>query len=110
LLRASVRGAGAERAGAGLTVRPLSVAAMAFCLRYGHAIGYERLSGLFAHLFGLAISEGALANVFQRTQPAFAAQTTAILANLRESPVIASDETSALVESAITGSGSSRAS
>src|SRR5713101_6149874 len=48
-----------------------SVAAMAIYLRYGHAIAYERLSLLFAHLFGLSISEGALANLFQRAQPAF---------------------------------------
>jgi transposase len=75
-----------------------SVTAMAIYLRYGHAIAYERLSGLFAHLFGLAISEGALANLFRRAQPAFAAQTPAILADLRASPVVGSDETSARVE------------
>jgi transposase len=75
-----------------------SVAAMAIYLRYGHAIAYERLSQLFAHLFGLSISEGALANLFQRTQPAFAERAGEILGALRKSRVICSDETSARVE------------
>ena len=75
-----------------------SVAAMAIYLRYGHAIAYERLSQLFAHLFGLSISEGALANLFHRAQPAFAERAGEILGALRQSRVICSDETSARVE------------
>src|SRR5208337_1989285 len=74
-----------------------SVAAMAIYLRYGHAIAYERLSLLFAHLFGLSISEGALANLFQRAQPAFAERAREILGAVRQSPMICSDETSARV-------------
>src|SRR5260370_25166037 len=83
-----------------------SVAAMAIYLRYGHAIAYERLSHLFAHLFGLSISvvrqgltmRGALANLFQRAQPAFAERADEILGALRQSRVVCSDETSARVE------------
>lgn len=75
-----------------------SVAAMAIYLRYGHAIAYQRLSSLFSHLFGLSISEGALANLFQRTRPAFAGQAGEILESLRRSRMICSDETSARVE------------
>jgi len=74
-----------------------SIATMAVYLRYGHAIGYQRLSGLFAHLFGLTISEGALANLFRRAQPRFDAQVAGILARLRGSRLICSDETSARV-------------
>ena len=75
----------------------VSIAAMALYLRYSHAIGYERLSGLFGHLFGLAISEGALANLFQRVKPRFDDQVADILARLRRSRLICSDETSARV-------------
>ena len=75
-----------------------SVAAMAIYLRYGHAIAYERLSLLFAHLFGLSISEGALANLFHRAQPAFIDRASEILGAVRQSRMICSDETSARVE------------
>lgn len=75
-----------------------SIAAMALYLRYTHAIGYERLSGLFEHLFGLRISEGALANLFQRLKPRFDEQVAEILARLRRSRLICSDETSARVQ------------
>jgi transposase len=74
-----------------------SIAAMAVYLRYSHAIGYERLSGLFGHLFGLPISEGALANLFRRVKPRFEHQVAEILARLRRSRLICSDETSARV-------------
>lgn len=75
-----------------------SVAALAVYLHYTHAIGYERLAALFGHLFGLAISEGALANLFRRAQPCFDAQVAGILARLRSSRLICSDETSARVQ------------
>lgn len=74
-----------------------SIAALALYLRYSHAIGYQRLSGLFDHLFGLQISEGALANLFQRVKPCFDGQVADILARLRRSRLICSDETSARV-------------
>src|SRR5713101_4939717 len=75
-----------------------SVTAMAIYLRYGHAIAYQRLSLLFSHLFGLSISEGALANLFHRAQPAFIDRASEILGALRQSRMICSDETSARVE------------
>ena len=74
-----------------------SIAATALYLRYSHAIGYARLSGLFGHLFGLPISEGALANLFQRVKPCFDREVAEILARLRRSRLICSDETSARV-------------
>lgn len=74
-----------------------SITAMALYLRYSHAIGYQRLSGLFGHLFGLPISEGALANLFRRAKPRFDAQVDGILARLRRSRLICADETSARV-------------
>ncbi len=75
-----------------------SVAAWAVYLRYPHAIGYERLSKLFAEVFGLKISEGALANLLCRVAPDFDAQVQAILARLRRSRIVCSDETGARVK------------
>jgi len=75
-----------------------SVAALAIYLRYAHAIGYERLAALFAQLFGLEISEGALANLFKRAKPAFDGQVRRILGRLRRARLICSDETSARVD------------
>lgn len=75
-----------------------SIAAMAVYLRYQHAIGYQRLSKLFEDLYGLTISEGALANLFRRVAPSFDAQVQAILARLRQSRIVASDETGARVK------------
>ena len=74
-----------------------SIASLAIYLRYSHAIGYQRLSGLFDHLFGLKISEGALANLLRRVKPCFEDQVAGILARLRRSRLICSDETSARV-------------
>ena len=41
-----------------------SIKSLATYLRYTHAISYERLAGLLGQVFGLSISEGALANLF----------------------------------------------
>ena len=75
-----------------------SIEALAVYLRYEHAIGYKRLSRLFADLSGLQISQGALANLFQRVKPSFEAQVQAILARLRQSRIVCSDETGARVK------------
>ncbi len=71
---------------------------MAVYLRYQHAIGYQRLSKLFEDLHGLKISQGALAGLFQRVKPSFDAQVSAILARLRQSRIVCSDETGARVK------------
>jgi len=75
-----------------------SIEALAVYLRYEHAIGYKRLSRLFADLSGLQISQGALANLSQRVKPSFEAQIQAILARLRQSRIVCSDETGARVK------------
>ncbi len=74
-----------------------SIEALAVYLRYQHAIGYKRLSKLFEDLHGLNISQGALAGLFQRVKPSFDAQVHAILARLRQSRIVCSDETGARV-------------
>ena len=66
-------------------------------LRFGQAIPFERLARLMRDLFGLEVSEGALANMLQDSAPAFAAQTGLIKQRLLASTVLASDETSVRV-------------
>src|SRR5712692_505104 len=67
-------------------------------LHVTQAIGFERLVRLLDEVFGVRISEGAIANMLARagTPLTAAAETTA--AEVRSSKVVASDETSARVE------------
>jgi len=74
-----------------------SVPSLATYLRYTHAISDERLSGLFAQVFGLGISEGGLANLFQAVNGRLDDRVAEILTRLRSSRLIGSDETSARV-------------
>lgn len=66
-------------------------------LRFGQAIPFERLSRLLSDLFGVEISEGALANMLRDSAPAFAAQTGAIKQRLLSGTTLECDETSARV-------------
>ena len=74
-----------------------SVQSLATYLRYTHAISDERLSALLAHVFGLGISEGGLANLFQLVKGRLDHRVAEILTRLRRSRLICSDETSARV-------------
>jgi transposase len=74
-----------------------SVQSLATYLRYTHAISYERLSALFAQVFGLDISEGGMANLFQGVKGRLDQPVAEILALLRRGRLICSDETSARV-------------
>jgi transposase len=66
-------------------------------LRFGQAIPFERLARLMHDLFGLEISEGALANLLDTSSPAFATQTRRIKQRLLSGTALASDETSVRV-------------
>jgi transposase len=74
-----------------------SVQSLATYLRYTHAISYERLAALLAQVFGLDISEGGLANLFQGVKGRLDQRVADILTRLRSSRLICSDETSARV-------------
>src|SRR5215475_11468555 len=74
-----------------------TVQSLATYLRYTHAISYERLSALLAQVFGLDISEGGLANLFQGVKGRLDQRVAEILTRLRSSRLICSDETSARV-------------
>ena len=61
-------------------------------------VSYARLAEMLDGLFGLKISEGAIANMLSRAAAPFAECAQAIRETVRNSPVIASDETSARVK------------
>ena len=67
-------------------------------LHHSHHVGFERLSRMLRELFGLNISEGAIANAFRRMGTAFDTACAAIKAKLLGAPVIASDETTTRVD------------
>ena len=60
-------------------------------------VSYARLVEMLDGVFGLAVSEGAIANMLARASSPLAAQADEIAETVRSSPVIASDETSARV-------------
>ena len=67
---------------------------------YLHAcqmVSYSRLTEVLDGLLGLKLSEGAIANMLARAAKPFAANAADIAETVRQSPVIASDETSARV-------------
>ena len=62
-------------------------------LRFGQAIPFERLERLMHDLFGLDVSEGALANMMEDSAPSFETQMNRIKQRLLSGTAIASDET-----------------
>jgi transposase len=74
-----------------------SIQSLVTYLRYTHAISYERLSSIFASVFGLKISEGAIANLLEKVKTSLDDKVTQILHRLRRAKLICSDETSARV-------------
>jgi len=76
----------------------VNIVALAIYLRFTHAISYRRLSQLFMQLYALSISEGALDALLQRAKPCFDDQVAAILARLRRSRIVCSDETTVRID------------
>jgi transposase len=74
------------------------IVALVLHLHVTQAIGFERLAGLMAEVFGVTISEGAIANMLARAEPKLTEAADAIGAQVRQSAVVASDETSARVK------------
>ena len=72
--------------------------ALALYLKSNQLFSYERLQGVFADLFGLKLSQGALMNMFKRAAPVFAAGREDALAVLRSAEVVACDETGVRIE------------
>lgn len=74
-----------------------SVASLVTYLRYSHAISYQRLSQLMSELYGLSLSEGAIANLLQRVQMQLETPVAKIVERLRSARLVGSDETGARV-------------
>ena len=66
-------------------------------LHVTQAISFERLVRVLAEVFGLTISEGAIANILSRAGAPLLASAVPIADAVRASPVVGSDETSARV-------------
>ena len=66
-------------------------------LHVTQAIRFQRLARLLAEVFGLVISEGAIANILARPEAPLLAAAAPIADAVRASPVVGSDETSARV-------------
>ncbi len=66
-------------------------------LHITQAIGFERLARLMGEVFGLTISEGAIANILARAQTPLLAAAAPMAAAVRACAVVGSDETSARV-------------
>lgn len=77
-----------------------SIRSLLLYLHHSHHVGFERLARMMAELFGLKISEGAIANAFRRAGTAMTAACVAIKAKLLAARVIASDETTSRIDGA----------
>ena len=66
-------------------------------LHVTQAISFERLSRRLGEVFGVAVSEGAIANILARAQQPLVTAAAPIAAAVRASAVVGSDETSARV-------------
>ena len=75
-----------------------NVVALVVYLHTRHMVSFNRLVEMLKGLFGLEISEGAIANMLSRAAEPFIVEAGRIEAEVRAAPVIASDETSARVE------------
>jgi transposase len=73
------------------------IAAVVTYLHACQMVSYNRMTEVLDGLFGCKLSEGAIANMLARAEKPFAAQAAEIAETVRQSPVIASDETSARV-------------
>lgn len=67
-------------------------------LKTFHAVSFARLEGLLADLFGVKVSQGALANMLKRSHVPFTSRKTDIIKDLRCAQVVASDETGIRIE------------
>jgi transposase len=74
-----------------------ALCALIIHLHVTQAIGFQRLVQMMAEVFGLTISEGAIAGILARAEAPLLAATVPIAAALRASAVVGSDETSARI-------------
>lgn len=75
-----------------------NIQALALYLKHVQHVSYQRLQAMFADVFSLTISQGALGNMFERRSAAFKDKKAVILARLRTARAVASDETGVRIE------------
>lgn len=73
------------------------IAAFVVTMRYSHGISYARMQQMLCEVFGLELSQGAIANLLSRVKGQLQAEVDGILAAIRRSRLVGSDETSARV-------------
>jgi transposase len=73
------------------------IAALVTTMRYSHGISYSRMQQMMSEIFGLEISEGAIANILTRVKGKLETEVEGILKAVRGSRLVCSDETSARV-------------
>lgn len=73
------------------------IGALITTMRYSHGISYSRMRQMLCEVFGLELSQGAIANVLSRVKGQLQSEVDGILAMLRSSRLVGSDETSARV-------------
>ena len=73
------------------------IAALITTMRYSHGISYGRMQQMLGEVFGLEMSQGAIANLLSRVKGQLQSEVDGILAVLRSSRLVGSDETSARV-------------
>jgi len=71
---------------------------LALYLKTFQSVSFARLAGMFGDVFGLHLSQGALANMLRRSHGPFAARKRQIVQRLRRAPMVASDETGIRIE------------
>jgi transposase len=74
------------------------IAALVLHLHITQAIGFERLVKLMDEVFGVTLSEGAIANMLARAEAPMIVAAEKIAEQVRAAKVVASDETSARVK------------
>lgn len=74
------------------------IRALLLYLHHSHHVGFERLARMARELFGLTISEGAIANALRRMQAGLDEARAAIREKLQAARIIASDETTTRID------------
>ncbi len=72
--------------------------ALVLYLKTFQAVSFVRLAGMLDEVFGLKLSQGALANMLKRSHQPFEAAKQEIVGTLRQAEVVASDETGIRIE------------
>lgn len=71
---------------------------LALYLKTFHSVSFARLAAIFGDVFGLQLSQGALANMLRRSHVPFAHGKHRIIQRLRRASMVASDETGIRIE------------